>query len=194
MSRPVNSSRWRLPFQSHGRAPKAWCWWSKPNPKLIVSEEDAQQTTTTREVRRRRNEHYFGDAKRAQKGKVASGDGLHRAKPPFLPADARTCTHAAVNLSAQGTTGTITGAVTDPSGAAVQGATITIRNLDTNAVSVVSSSEVGGYKVTHLLPGRYSVKIDKANYKSFQQKEIVLQMDQVAQINAPLQIGSQQET
>jgi hypothetical protein len=98
------------------------------------------------------------------------------------------------HLNAQGTTGTITGAVTDPSGAAVQGATVTIRNLDTNAVSVVSSSEVGGYKVTHLSPGRYSVKVDKANYKSFQQKEIVLQMDQVAQINASLQIGSQQET
>jgi uncharacterized transporter YbjL len=87
------------------------------------------------------------------------------------------------NLNAQGTTGTITGAVTDPSGAAIQGATVTIRNLETNAVSVVSSSEVGSYKVTHLSPGRYSLKVDKANYKSFQQKEISLQMDQVAQIN-----------
>jgi len=98
------------------------------------------------------------------------------------------------NLNAQGTTGTITGAVTDPSGAAIQGATVTIRNLETNAVSVVSSSEVGSYKVTHLSPGRYSLKVDKANYKSFQQKEISLQMDQVAQINAPLQIGAQNET
>jgi hypothetical protein len=98
------------------------------------------------------------------------------------------------NLIAQGTTGTITGTVTDQSGAAVLGASVTIRNLDTNAVFVVTSSEVGYYTVTHLLPGRYSVKVEKAAYKTFLQNEIDLQMDQVAQINAPLQIGSRSET
>jgi len=98
------------------------------------------------------------------------------------------------NLSAQGTTGTITGMVTDPSGAAIAGATVTTRNLDTNSVLIVTTSDVGTYKVTHLAPGRYSVKVDKAAYKTYQQNEIVLQMDQVAQINPSLQIGSQQET
>ena len=98
------------------------------------------------------------------------------------------------NLFAQGITGTITGTVTDTSGAAVPGATVTIRNLDTNLVTTTTSSEVGTYTVTHLLPGRYSVKVDKVAYKVFQQDAIVLQMDQVAQVNAPLTVGSQSET
>jgi hypothetical protein len=98
------------------------------------------------------------------------------------------------NLFAQGTTGTITGTITDPSGAAIPGASVAIRNLDTNAASAVTSSEVGTYKVTHLSPGRYSVKVDKAAFRSFQQNEIDLQMDQVAQINASLQLGAQSET
>jgi hypothetical protein len=97
-------------------------------------------------------------------------------------------------LQAQGITGSITGTVTDPSGAAVVGATVTVRNPSTNSARTVLTSDVGTYTVTQLLPGVYSVKVDKTAYKTNEQKNITVQIDQVVQVNAQLQIGSQQET
>jgi hypothetical protein len=54
---------------------------------------------------------------------------------------------------AQGITGSITGTVTDPSGAAIAGATVTTREVETNAVRTVTTSDIGTYTVTQLLPG-----------------------------------------
>src|ERR1700723_1753634 len=57
----------------------------------------------------------------------------------------------------QGITGSITGNVTDPSGAFVGGATVTIRQLDTDLKRTVTTSDQGSYAVTQLAPGNYSV-------------------------------------
>ncbi len=98
------------------------------------------------------------------------------------------------SVHGQGITGSMTGTVTDPSGAIVAGASVTIRNVATDFIRKVSTSDAGTYTVTQLLPGTYSVKVDKTAYKTFEQKDITVQIDQVAVINAQLQIGSQQET
>ena len=50
------------------------------------------------------------------------------------------------------------------------------------------------YTVTQLPPGYYSVKIDKAGFKLFEQSNINLQIDQVQLINAKLEVGSMGET
>src|SRR5262249_28294837 len=94
----------------------------------------------------------------------------------------------------QGITGSITGTVTDVSGAGVPGATVNVRQVETNAVRIVTTSDIGSYTVTQLAPGNYSVKIDKSGFKTFQQNDITLEINQVAQINAQLGVGSQQET
>jgi hypothetical protein len=94
----------------------------------------------------------------------------------------------------QGITGSITGTVTDASEAGVPGATVTIRQIETNATRIVTTSDIGSYTVTQLAPGTYSVKIDKSGFKIFQQNDIILEINQIAQINAQLGIGSQQET
>ncbi len=94
----------------------------------------------------------------------------------------------------QGTTASITGTVTDSTGAVVPGAKVSVTNVATNGVRTVTSSDAGTYTVTQLLPGTYSVKVDKATFKSYQQNDITLQIDQVAQINAVLTIGSQDTT
>lgn len=98
------------------------------------------------------------------------------------------------NSFGQGITGSITGTVTDSSGAPIVSATVTVRETDTNAVRVVNSSDAGTYAVTQLPPGRYSVKVDTAGFKTYQQDHITLEIDQVAQINAQLEVGSQQQT
>jgi hypothetical protein len=95
---------------------------------------------------------------------------------------------------AQGITGSITGSVTDSTGAQVPGATVTITQVDTNTVHVVKTSDAGTYTVTQLPPGNYTVKVEKANFKSFRQTAITLSIDQVAQINAQLSVGATQET
>jgi hypothetical protein len=95
---------------------------------------------------------------------------------------------------AQGITGSITGTVTDTSGAIIAGASVTVRNVDTNAARTITTSDIGSYKVTQLQPGRYSVKVDKAGFKVFEQSGITLQIEEIEIVNAQLQIGSTGET
>lgn len=94
----------------------------------------------------------------------------------------------------QGITGSITGTVSDATGAVVSGANVTVTQVDTNASHVVTTSDSGNYTVTQLPPGRYSVRVEKAGFQSFIQKDITLSIDQVAQVNAQLGVGSQEQT
>jgi hypothetical protein len=104
---------------------------------------------------------------------------------------------ALVSLSAlqrahgQGITGSMTGTVTDPSGAVVPNATVTIREVDTNAARTITTSDAGTFTVTQLPPGHYTVKVDKAGFKTYEQSGITLVIDQLAQINAQLSLGSE---
>ena len=97
-------------------------------------------------------------------------------------------------LFAQGITGSINGIVTDPSGATIADATVTVRQIDTNASRVVTTSHAGSYAVTQLAPGTYSVRVDKGGFKVFEQSGITLVIDQVAQIDAKLEVGSNEQT
>jgi hypothetical protein len=94
----------------------------------------------------------------------------------------------------QGITGSIAGTVTDSSGAGVPGATVTVRQVETNATRITTTSDIGSYTVTQLAPGSYSVKVDKTGFKTFEQDDIILVINQIAQINAELGVGSAQET
>jgi hypothetical protein len=98
------------------------------------------------------------------------------------------------NSFGQGITGSINGTVTDSSGASIAGATVTIRQVDTNLVRTVTTSDVGSYTVTQLAPGMYSIKVDKIGFETFQRNSITLAIDQVAKIDANLSIGSDQQT
>jgi len=97
-------------------------------------------------------------------------------------------------LLAQGITGTITGTVTDSTGAAIPGATVTVKDVATNAVHTVTTSDVGSYTVTQLPPGQYNVTVAKATFKGYKQTAITLSIDQVAQINAELTVGGTDQT
>lgn len=94
----------------------------------------------------------------------------------------------------QGITGSIAGTVTDPSGAPVNGATVTVRETDTDTVRTIKTSDVGSYRMPQLGPGKYSVKVDASGFKSFEQDGIILSIDQVEQIDAHLVVGSDLQT
>ena len=86
-------------------------------------------------------------------------------------------------LEAQQGRGTISGTVTDPSGAAVPGASITITSVGTNAVFTTQSNEEGFFTAPGLAVGEYVVSAERQGFKTAVRKGITLQVDQKAQVN-----------
>ena len=66
----------------------------------------------------------------------------------------------AITSFAQEFRATLTGRVSDPNGAGVPGAKVTVRNLQTNEEKVATTEEEGNYTVPFLLPGSYSVTVE----------------------------------
>jgi Carboxypeptidase regulatory-like domain/TonB-dependent Receptor Plug Domain len=71
-----------------------------------------------------------------------------------------TCAAAQTTIA----TGSIQGTVTDPSGAVVPNAKVTITNLDTNQMRETTTSSSGNYSSGSLLPGNYGVKVEAAGF------------------------------
>ena len=92
-------------------------------------------------------------------------------------------------LEAQQGRGTISGTVTDSSGGAVLGATVTITNTRTNAVFTTLTSEVGSYTAPGLAVGEYIVSAELQGFKKAIHKGVTLQVDQKAQVNLSLDVG-----
>src|SRR2546427_10301172 len=70
-----------------------------------------------------------------------------------------------VSSRAQAVYGSIFGTVTDPQGARVVGAIVTVTDLTKNVTTSGQTNESGNYIVTHLIPGRYRVKVEQQGYK-----------------------------
>jgi Carboxypeptidase regulatory-like domain len=86
-------------------------------------------------------------------------------------------------------TGSIQGSLTDPSGAVVQGAKITIINKDTGQALSVSSSSAGTYNSGALVPGNYSVRAQASGFKTVEEG-VVVKVGVVSGINFSLQVGA----
>jgi hypothetical protein len=89
---------------------------------------------------------------------------------------------------------TIVGTVTDPSGAALPGVTITVTSLDSNAVKKIQTNEAGQYVLPDLNIGHYSVRAELTGFKTAEQKNITLQVGDRDRIDFTMQIGGAQET
>lgn len=86
--------------------------------------------------------------------------------------------------------GTITGTVTDSSGAAVPNAQITIRNIGTNTASKTESTATGQYNLPNLPVGAYEVVVEANGFSKFLRSNIELRATDVVRIDAALEIGS----
>ncbi|NDJ14953.1 MAG: carboxypeptidase regulatory-like domain-containing protein [Acidobacteriia bacterium] len=95
---------------------------------------------------------------------------------------------------AQTSTGTITGTITDSSGALVPSARITITNTGTSAKAEVTTGDSGNYTVPQLKPGAYSVSVAAAGFKGFEQSGIQLRVQQQARVDIVLQVGGVTES
>ncbi|HMF75857.1 MAG TPA: TonB-dependent receptor [Bryobacteraceae bacterium] len=94
----------------------------------------------------------------------------------------------------QVTTGTILGSVHDSTGATVAGAKVTITETNKGTVSEQQTGEDGDYTVPFLIPGTYSVAVEKGGFKRSLSQNIILDVDQKARIDITLQIGQVSET
>ncbi len=90
----------------------------------------------------------------------------------------------------QTVTGSITGQVTDPSGALVSGATITAENTATGVKTTAKTNSVGVYNIRFLPIGTYRLTINAKGFTSTNVAPFVLEIDQTAKVDATLKIGS----
>jgi len=94
----------------------------------------------------------------------------------------------------QGTTGTITGVVTDPSGAVIPDASVSVLNQGTGVDFHLKSNSAGVYSITSLISGTYTVKVEAKGFKTYLNRNLVLTTDQVLRIDVTLQVGSETQT
>ena len=101
---------------------------------------------------------------------------------------------AGLSLRAQDATGRIIGNVTDPSGAAIVGAKVTVTNDGTHVTETTATNKDGYYQVLSLPIGSYSVTMEKAGFRREVFDHQALQINQSLKIDAQLSIGQQSET
>src|SRR5437762_14391274 len=68
--------------------------------------------------------------------------------------------------SAQGTTGSISGFVTDDTGGALPGATVTVRHIETDRKQAIVTDAGGRYRAQQLAPGRYDVTVELSGFRT----------------------------
>ena len=95
---------------------------------------------------------------------------------------------------AQQITGTVTGTVTDPAGAAVANAQVKLVNAGTGATQTASADPEGNFRFLLLPPGNYSVQVTTPGFKSFVRDGIVVEVDRSIAVPVQLQIGQVNET
>ena len=96
-------------------------------------------------------------------------------------------------VSAQEFRGTIAGTVTDPNGAAVPGASVTVKNIGTNIANTVTSNDEGAYTVPFLQPGAYTISATGSGFKTTTIENIKVQVDDRLTIDLQLQVGAAAE-
>ncbi len=97
------------------------------------------------------------------------------------------------SLHAQQYSGTITGTVTDQTGAAVPGATVTIINTGTNSTVTAKSDGQGNFTATQLPVGTYDVHVVQGNFKEYVETGVQVHTSTNTSVNAVLQVGGASE-
>jgi len=99
-----------------------------------------------------------------------------------------------VPLVSQTTTGRIIGNVHDQTGAAVAGATLTIADVQRGAARSAITDDSGGYVVSNLPPGMYSVRAEAAGFKSVERRGIQVEVATDVTVEIELAPGDVKET
>ncbi|MGC2403135.1 MAG: carboxypeptidase-like regulatory domain-containing protein [Acidobacteriaceae bacterium] len=110
---------------------------------------------------------------------------------PLLLAICAFCFFSAHSMRGQNTTGSITGRLTDTTGAVIAGAKISVKNSGTGEVRTLTTGGSGDFTATLLLPGRYSVTAEHTGFKTAIRNDITLEVDQTVRADLTLDVGSE---
>jgi hypothetical protein len=99
------------------------------------------------------------------------------------------CCLFAAPLWGQTNSGSIQGTVTDPSGAALAGAIVTARNMDTGTAISTATTDAGLYSVPDLPPGRYSVSVEAPSLKKYTREGVTVPTGAAVSLDIQMQLG-----
>ena len=102
----------------------------------------------------------------------------------------------AVSVCAQTqiTTGTVQGTVEDEHGAVVPGATVEVKNVDTNLTHTLTTDDGGRFVFLQLPPGRYTLTVSKQGFATLAQEEFALTVGQAATLDLKMKVSQVAET
>jgi hypothetical protein len=95
----------------------------------------------------------------------------------------------AVSSQAQVTTGNVRGIVKDPTGAVIEGATVTITDPAKQTTSTATTSNTGEFQFHNLLPATYSLKVEAPNFALTTVDDVRVQLNQTTDLPIQLQVG-----
>jgi hypothetical protein len=96
----------------------------------------------------------------------------------------------ACSIYAQGPTGTINGIVTDPSGSAIPGASVSVSDAATGATRNAQSNDSGFYSFPALSPATYTVSVEAQGFGKQVRSTITIQVQQVVRVDFQLTVGA----
>src|SRR3954447_8093561 len=88
----------------------------------------------------------------------------------------------------------VQGTVTDPSGAAISGAAVTLMNVNTGVVTRATTNDSGLYRLDYIDPGTYVLNIESTGFAKFVQQNFELQAQADVTVDAKLTVGAVQES
>src|SRR3984957_16230049 len=95
-----------------------------------------------------------------------------------------------VPVAAQSTFGSLSGTVSDASGASMAGAVVTLTNQGTGSTETLTTNPDGLYSFVNLNPGAYSLNVEKAGFKHFRRDPINVQVQQAVSIDVAMEVGA----
>jgi len=99
-----------------------------------------------------------------------------------------------VPLFSQGSQGSISGTVTDQSGAAIAGARVTVTDVQRNVSRALTTDSTGAYAAPNLIPSTYNVRVEFAGFKNSDRAALLLEVGQDLRVDLTMQTGDQTET
>src|SRR6202047_2705700 len=94
----------------------------------------------------------------------------------------------------QGTQGRILGTITDPSGAVIAGATVTVTDVQRGIPRTLTTDQSGEYVAPSLLPGTYTVRAEAVGFKAAEHPNLLLETGKDLRIDLTLEPGAQTQT
>ncbi|HEY2016946.1 MAG TPA: carboxypeptidase-like regulatory domain-containing protein, partial [Bryobacteraceae bacterium] len=101
---------------------------------------------------------------------------------------------AAWSSQGQDTRGNISGTVTDPQGAHVVGASVTVTNTETNVSTPLTTNASGYYEAPLLLAGPYQVTVEAQGFKKTVRSKLILTMSDQLKVDIQIEVGTVNES